>query len=97
MDTSSLAPGVASRQPLSARICDAVCLVFALWTLCCQVVVFLGGTLVWLLGFFAAVGVVVLVLGRRLREALPVAESPSSTQPAGASVSRAVRLGVETA
>lgn len=54
------APGA----PASARLCDAVCLAFALWTLCAHAVVAAGGSLRVLAGVFAAAGVAVLALRR---------------------------------
>ena len=38
-----------TRTPLSSRICDAICVAFALWTLCSHAVVAAGGTLRWLI------------------------------------------------
>ena len=39
--------------PITARICDAVCIAFALWALCCHAVVALGGSLIHLLVVYA--------------------------------------------
>lgn len=41
--------------PLSARSCEAVCVGFAAWTLCCHAVVLLGGTLDQVLALYALV------------------------------------------
>lgn len=46
----------ASREPLSGRLCDGLCAVFALWTLCCHAVVGAGGNLHHLLVAFAFSG-----------------------------------------
>jgi hypothetical protein len=70
----------AAGAPLSERLCDGVCFVIALWTLCCHAVVALGGTLTALLVLYAltggAVGTVVWALRRR------GAGSPAAPPPA---------------
>lgn len=45
----------AATAPLSERLCDAACLLFALWTLCCHAVVAAGGTLPQLIALYAVV------------------------------------------
>jgi hypothetical protein len=52
----------AARAPFSERIADAACLVFALWTLCCHVVIAFGGSLAGLIVSFVLAGAALLVL-----------------------------------
>ena len=64
-------PARPGREPLSVRGLDGICLAFALWTVCCQAVVALGGTLWTLLVSVLAVGLVPAVSRRRLRALFP--------------------------
>ena len=80
--SNAAVPRTATKTPASDRLCDAACLAFALWTLCCHAVVTLRGTLLHLLPLYAlAIGltVAVRVVGRRrLRpEAPPDADLPA--------------------
>jgi hypothetical protein len=74
--------------PASERLCDAVVVVFALWTLSCHAVVAAGGGLMPLLYLFAIAATAAVVLrvrlgGRRARpepiERAAVADAPRST------------------
>ena len=63
----------AARAPVSERTVDTACLVFALWTLSCHVVIALGGSLWALIVSFALAGTALLALRRVLG---PVAVPP---------------------
>lgn len=68
--------------PLSDRICDWVCFAFALWTLCCHVVVALGGTLPALILLYAAVcctaAAAVLIVRNKCTTISRLTEPPAS-------------------
>src|SRR4030095_7475518 len=66
------------RPPSSDRLCDAVVLAFALWTVCCHAMVAAGRGLGALLCLYAAVRVAGLWLRRRLS---PVPEGPRPSVP----------------
>jgi hypothetical protein len=84
--TESLASrGAPPKAPLSVRVVDGVCILFAIWTLCCHAVVALGGSLRWLLALFAgaALGLLVLHLARRgRRPPAPAASGDRADPPA---------------
>jgi len=71
------------------RAVDGVCVVFAVWTLCCHAVVALGGSLRELLGVFAvaAIGLLALRLARR-GGAPPPPEPPAASPAARGSLPR---------
>ncbi len=73
------------RTPVSDRVCDAVCLAFALWTICCNGVVAAGGSLRDLQGVFLAASLIIgiVVLRRRQRRARVVL-SPGAPDVPGA-------------
>lgn len=84
-----LASEVAPRALPSERVCDGVCLYFALWTLCCHAVVAAGGTLVALIVLYAVALAVVLALrfrfgagGAEPAWVLPAEPRPSRPRPA---------------
>ncbi len=60
-------PRTANRRPLSDRICDVVCVAAALWTLCCHLVVALGGSLHHLLGITGVVALGAMAIVWRAR------------------------------
>ncbi len=74
----------AIRAPLSERLCDGVCLIFALWTLCCQSVVAAGGGLRSLLVLFAIVSTLGIVRHRLASAAEPVAATSVAATPVAA-------------
>jgi hypothetical protein len=59
--------GSAQRAPLSVRVIDGACVVFAVWTLCCHAVVAAGGSLRALVVVFALAGLVLVAVRRRWR------------------------------
>jgi hypothetical protein len=61
-----------SRAPNSERLCDAVIMAFALWTICAHLVVIAGGGLVVLISLYAGTAVAAIALRRRWRSA-PIA------------------------
>ncbi len=71
-------------SPLSARLCDAALMAFALWTLCCHAVVAAGRGLMALLLLYAVVLTAAVVLWLRWRprsvEAMPAA-APDAAAP----------------
>ena len=70
------------RPPWSERVCDWTCLVFALWTLCCQAVVLAGGTLSALLWCFVLLAPPALwLLAAALRPAPGPAAEPLAAAP----------------
>jgi hypothetical protein len=58
---------VRPNAPLSERLCDAVAVGLALWTLCCHAVVALGGSLFALMGSFAAAAALAVAATRVAR------------------------------
>ena len=73
--------GGSRRTPLSVRICDAVCVAFALWTLCSHAVVAAGGTLRWLVLLY---GVAASALAAGLVRAHRAARLPAESAPVAA-------------
>ena len=85
-------------MPLSARVCDVVCVAFGVWTLCSHAVVAAGGSLVQLVGLYALTGTGVLAawwwLRRRNAPAAPLTTALGPSSPS----SRATWLrGVQAA
>jgi hypothetical protein len=74
--------------PLSERLCAAICLGFAWWTVCAHSVVAAGGSLRGLMLLFAGSGVAWLALARALRSrshAAPPPPPPPQPEPASPS------------
>ncbi len=73
----------ATGAPASARLCDAVCLGFALWTLCANAAVAAGWSLRQLLILYAVLGSAALCAwaGWRLRGGRPAAIAVAAVEP----------------
>lgn len=73
----------ATGAPASARLCDAVCLAFALWTLCVHAVLAAGGSLRKLLILYAVLGGAALIAWAtwRLRGGRPAAIAVAEEEP----------------
>jgi hypothetical protein len=81
---SPAARAAVPRAPGSERAVDGACIVFALWTVCCHVVVVLGGSLWAVLGLFGSAGLVLLgvrVARRGAVPATPQAGAPEAESP----------------
>jgi hypothetical protein len=89
-------------QPVSARLCDALCFAAALWTLCCHAVVAGGGSLYDLLQVAGVAGVLAIgaafALRTRIRRSLRDAsdEAHAAATPPTDAFSVRVRIAAAT-